>query len=123
MVSRDRNFGFTGNQILKNLAHMADWERIMSFVLNKSRFAIRETVCDCFRQPNGESAIFYSMPESHRHAHVFERKSPRLRVNPRVDQYTFHRAAPGAPLTLENRFKSCVVAQTGRVARAQQQHL
>src|SRR4029077_8186916 len=119
MLSRDGNFGLNGNQILKNLAHMADRQRIMSFVLNESRFAIRETVCDCFRQPNGESAIFHSMPESHRHAYIFDRESPRLRVNPCVDQYAFHRAAPGTPLAFENRFKSCVVAQAGRVARAQ----
>ena len=119
MLSRDGNFGSNGNQILKNLAHMADRQRIMSFVLNESRFAIRETVRDFFRQPNGESAIFYSMPESHRHAYILDRESPRLHVNPCVDQYAFHRAALRAPLALENRFKSRVVAQTGLVARAQ----
>src|SRR5437660_10998192 len=75
MLSRDGNFGLNGNQVLKNLAHMADRQRIMSFVLNESRFAIRETVRDCFRQPNGESAIFYSMPESHRHGYILARQS------------------------------------------------
>src|SRR6476620_4384970 len=98
---------------------MADRQRIMSFVLNESRFAIRETVRDCLREPNGESAIFYSMPESHRHAYILDRESPRLRVNPCVEQYASYRAAPRAPLALENRFKRCVVAQPGRVARPQ----
>src|SRR6266511_1863799 len=36
---------------------MADRQRIMSFVLNESRFTVRETVRDFFRQPNSESAI------------------------------------------------------------------
>ena len=63
MLSRDENFELNGNQILENLAHMADRQRIMSFVLNESRFAIRETVRDSSRQPNGESAIFYSMQD------------------------------------------------------------
>src|SRR6476660_3505245 len=108
MLSRDGNFEFTGNQILKNLAHVADRQRVMSFVLNESRFAIRETVGDFFRQPNVESAIFYSMPEPHRHAYIFDRESPRLRINPCVGQYAVHRAAPGAALAFENRFKSCV---------------
>ena len=90
MFSRDGNFGLNGNQILKNLAHMANWQRVMSFVLNEARFAIRKTARDFFRQPNGESAIFYSMPESNRHAYILDRKSPRLRVNPRVDQYAVH---------------------------------
>src|SRR5205814_10387012 len=112
MLSRECKFRLNGNQVLENFAHMANGQRIMSFVLNESRFAIRETVRDFFRQPNGESAIFHSMPESHRHAYILHRESPRLRVNPCVDQYAFHRAAPRASLALENRFKSCVVAQT-----------
>ena len=91
----------------------------MPFVLNESYFAIRETVRDSFRQPNVESAIFYSMPEPHRHAYIFDRESPRLRINPCVGQYAVHRAAPGAALAFENRFKSFVVAQAGRVARTQ----
>src|SRR5215510_8154359 len=97
VLSRAWKFRLNGNQVLKNFAHMANRQRVMSFLLNKSRFAIRETVCDFFCQPNGESAIFYSMPESHRHVYLFDRESPRLRVNPCVDQYAFHRAAPGAP--------------------------
>src|SRR3954453_12533413 len=119
MLSLEWKCRLDRNQILKNLAHMADRQRIMSFVFNESRFAIRKTVCDFFRQPNGESAIFYSMPKSHRHAYVFDRKPPWLRINPCVGQYAFHRTAPGAPLAFENRFKSCVVVQAGRVARAQ----
>src|SRR6516164_2757513 len=95
----------------------------MSFVLNESSFAIWKTVRDFFREPNSESAIFYSMPKSHRHAYVFDRESPRLRVDLGIDHYPFHRAAPGASLALENRFKSCVVAQARRIARAQQQNL
>src|SRR5215211_7341655 len=98
---------------------MTDRQRIMSFILNESRFAIRETVRDCFRQPDGESTVFHAMPESHRHAYILDRESPGLRVNPCVDQHAFDRAAPGAPLALKNRFESCVVAQTGRVTRAQ----
>src|SRR5215831_2205619 len=102
---------------------MANRQRIMSFVLNEPRFAIRETVRNFLRESNSESAIFYSMPESHGHAYIFDRESPWLGVDLRIDHYPFRRAAPGASLALENRFKSCVVAQAGGVARAQQQHL
>src|SRR5262245_20042815 len=123
MPSRESNFRSNGNQVLKNFAHMANWQRVMSFVLNESRLAVRKTVRDFFRQPNGESAIFYSMPKSHRHANVFDRESPRLRVNLCIDHYPFRRAAPRASLAFENRFKSRVVAQAGRVAWPQQQHL
>src|SRR5438477_227289 len=86
-------------------------------------FSWRNALDNFARQPNGESAIFYSMPQSHRHAYIFDRESPRLRVDLCIDHYSFRRAAPGTPLALENRFKSCVVAQAGRVARAQEQHL
>src|SRR5262245_18532911 len=112
-----------GNQVLKNFAHMANRQRIVSFVFNKSGFASWKTVRDLLRQPNGESAIFYSMPEPHGHLYIFYRESPRLRVNLCVDHYPFCRTAPGASLTLENCFECFVVAQTGRVARAQHQHL
>src|SRR5881392_2938339 len=83
MLSRECKFRLNGNQVLENFAHMANGQRIMSFVLNESRFAIRETVRDFFRQPNGESAIFYSMPQSHGHAYIFDRESPRLRSEER----------------------------------------
>src|SRR5262245_17903988 len=101
---------------------MANRQRVMSFILNESGLAIWKTVGDFFRQLNRESAILYSMPESHGHMNIFDRESPRLRVNLCIDHYPFRRAAPGASLALENCFKSCVVAQACRVARAQQEH-
>src|SRR5207247_10855074 len=102
---------------------MADRQRVMSFILNESGFAIRETIRDFFRQPNVESAIFYSMPESHGHAYIFDRESPRLRVNPRIDQHPLRRAAPGAPLAFANPCKSCGVAQACRGPRPSPAHL
>ena len=90
MLSRDGNFGLNGHQILKNLVHVANRQRVMSLVLNESRFAIRETIRDFFREPNGESTIFYSMPKSDRHTHIFESESPRLRINLSIGQYAFH---------------------------------
>ena len=42
MLSRECKFRLNGNQVLENFAHMANGQRIMSFVLNESRFAIRE---------------------------------------------------------------------------------
>src|SRR5215831_4165908 len=94
----------------------------MSFVLNKTRLAIRQTVCEFFRKTNGESAVFLSVPKSHRHAHIFDRESPRLCVNLRISHHTFGRAAPSAPLAFENRFKRCVFAQASGVAGPQKQH-
>src|SRR5262249_11222649 len=108
MLSHAWKFRLKGNQVLKNFAHMANRQRVMSFILNESRFAVRETVRHFFRQPNGKSAIFYSMPQSHGHTHIFDRESPRLRVDLCIDHYPLRRATPGAPLALENRFESCV---------------
>ena len=77
------------NQILKNFADMPDRQRIMSFVWDESRFAILETVRHFFRQPNGEGTIFHSVPEPHGHLHIFDRESPRLRVDLCIDHYSF----------------------------------
>ena len=89
MLSLGWKFQLNGNQVLKNFMHMANRKRIMSFALNKSGFAIWKTVGDLLGQPNSESAIFYSMPESHGHVYIFDRESPRLRVNLCIDHYPF----------------------------------
>src|SRR5262249_31283789 len=107
MLPCECKFRLNGNQILKNLMHTTDRQRIMTFVLNEARFAIWQTACDFFRKANRESAIFLSVPESHRHAHIFDREPPRLRVNLRIWHYAFGRGARGAPLTFCARVNRC----------------
>src|ERR1041384_946600 len=94
----------------------------MSFVRNESCFAMRKPIRNLFRQPNGESTIFYSMPKSHWCLNIFDRESPGLRINLCVDHHPFCRVAPGASLPLKNRLESCVVAQAGCVTATKQQH-
>ena len=61
----------------------------MSFIWDESRFAILEALGHFFRQPDSECTIFYSVPESHGHIHIFESESPRLRVDLGIDHYSF----------------------------------
>jgi hypothetical protein len=62
------------------------------------------------------------MPQSNWNPHVFNRNSPRLRVNLCIRYYSLSRSSPCAALALENSFERGIVAQAFRVARPQQQH-
>src|SRR6478672_9260764 len=109
-------------QVLQNFAHMPNGPRIMSCVVKESRVAIGYSVCNCFSQMDGESAILFTMPQSNRDTHVFNGNPPRLRVNLRVSHRSFSRSSPCPPLAFENSFECRRVAQAFSVTGAQQQH-
>lgn len=68
---------------------MANWQRVMPLVRHESCLAIWKTACHFLRQSHGESAIFHSMSKAHRHLDIFNRESPRLRINLRIDHHSF----------------------------------
>jgi hypothetical protein len=95
----------------------------MPCVINEARFAVGQSLCDFFRQANGEGPVLRSMPKPHRNTYVFYRKSPRLSIDLRIRHYPFSRPTPGPPLTFKNGFERCRVTQAFCIARSQHEHL
>jgi hypothetical protein len=63
------------------------------------------------------------MPKADRRLHIFEGKSPWLRINPPVDHNALGRPAPGTALAFKDGLEGCCIAQTFCIAWSQHQHL
>ena len=88
----------------------------MTFVFNIMSAAIREPGRDLFRQEKRKTAVRFAMPQAHRHANFFQRKSPRLRINLSIGHHSVGRAAPGLTLTFEENLECGGIAQNVSVA-------
>src|SRR5215813_2636882 len=109
------------NQVFQNLAHVTDGQRIMTSLINETRFAVRQASCDFFRKLHREGSVLLSMPKPHWSADVFQGNSPWPRVNLRIRHDAFSRSTPGAALTLKNGFERSCVTQAFGIARSQHQ--
>src|SRR2546430_9190630 len=62
------------------------------------------------------------MPKPHRNTYVFQRKSPRQRIDLRVRHDPFSRPTPGATLAFKDSFERSRIAQAFCIAWSQHQH-
>ena len=70
-------------------------------ILDIKRRAIGQSLFNLLCDAKREGPIFFAVPQTNRHLHFFQWKSPWLRVNLCVDHDAFGRTAPGASLTFE----------------------
>ncbi len=89
----------------------------MAFTFHVAGFAIRKSRRNLLRDLKRKGAVFGPMPETDWNIDIFQAKSPRLAKNFHVDDKSFDRGSPGAPLTFETRFKRDRIFQGGRIAR------